>query len=209
MGEVSRDYPLVASFFTQDWEYARHAAELRADCDHLGLDHRIEELPSRGKFAANCSMKPEFIRRCLLEERRPVLWVDVDSRLLQLPEWFRGTDHLFDLQARHTIPQHRRHTMWHVVVMWWNCTPAVLEFMDRWIDCTRRTLAEGGSEEAALEWTRRQGHSLRVRNIPWEYSDFGHPATDRPVIKNTISKGAAKLSEMPGLIDYEMRMPLP
>lgn len=207
MGEVAREYPLIISFYTQDWQYPRHAHELKSDCLRLGLDHRIEELPSKGRFAANCSMKPEYIRRCLAEEQRPVLWVDVDSRMHKLPEYFRGTENLFDLQARHTIPEHRRRTMWHVVVMWWNYTPAVMEFMDRWIDSTQRTLAEGGSEEAALEWTRRQGHCLRVRNMPWEYSDFGHPATAEPVIKNSISKGDAKLREMPGLIEYEKRMP--
>lgn len=207
MGEVTHEYPLIVSFFTQDWEYPRHAAELKSDCVRLGLDHRIEELPSLGRFAANCSMKPVYIRKCLAEERRPVLWVDVDSRLRKVPEWFRGTDHLYDLQARHTIPEHNRRTKWHVVVMWWNFTPAVMEFMDRWIEATQRTLAEGGSEEAALEWTRRQGHSLRVRNMPWEYSDFGNPKTADPVIRNSISKGASKKKEMPGLIDYELRMP--
>lgn len=204
---TAREYPLVASFYTRDWEYPRYAQTLAADCARLGLDHRIEEMPSRGRFAANCSMKPEFIRRVLAEEQRPVLWVDVDSRILRLPEYFRGTDHMFDLQARHTIPEHKRRTMWHVVAMWWNFTPAAMEFMDRWIEATVRTLAEGGSEEAALEWTRRQGHSLRVRNMPWEYSDFGRPATADPVVKNSISRGAAKRAEMPGLIKYELGMP--
>lgn len=207
MGEVTHEYPLIVSFFTQDWEYPRHAAELKSDCERLGLDHCIEELPSKGRFTANCCMKPEFIRRKLIEMQRPVLWVDVDSRLRHLPEWFRGTDSLYDLQARHTIPEHNRRTKWHVVVMWWNCTPAVIEFMDRWIEATYRTMAEGGSEEAALEWTRRQGHSLRVRDMPWEYSDFGNPRTADPVIKNSISKGISKRREMPGLIDYELRMP--
>lgn len=207
MGEVIHEFPLVVSFYTQDWEYPMHAAQLRADCVALGLDHRIEELPSLGRFAANCSMKPVFIKRCLEEEKRAVLWVDVDSRIHRLPDWFRNTDHLYDLQARHTIPEHDRRTKWHVVAMWWNYTPQVLEFMDRWIECTQKTLAEGGSEEAALEWTRRQGHSLRVRNMPWEYSDFGNPKTANPVIKNSISKGISKKREMPGLIDYELRMP--
>lgn len=207
MGPVSHELPLIVSFFTRDWEYPRHAEELRSDCLRLGLDHRIEELQSLGRFTANCCMKPVFIRKCLAEEKRAVLWVDVDSRIRRVPEWFRGTDHLYDLQARHTIPEHGRRTMWHVVAMWWNYTPAVMEFMDRWIATTERTMAEGGSEEAALEWTRREGHGLRVRGMPWEYSDFGNPKTADPVIKNSISKGASKRQEMPGLIKYELRMP--
>jgi hypothetical protein len=207
MGEVTHEYPLVVSFYTQDWEYPRHAAELKSDCARLGIEHRVEELQSKGRFTANCCMKPEFIRQKLIEEKRAVLWVDVDSRILKPLSWFRNTDHLYDLQARHTIKEHGRRTKWHVVVMWWNYTPEVLAFMDRWIDRTYKTMAEGGSEEAALEWVRREGHNLRVRDMPWEYSDFGNPKTADPAIRNSISKGASKKKEMPGLIDYELRMP--
>jgi hypothetical protein len=89
--------PVVVSFYAGD-EYYYHAAKLlRADCDRLGLEHSIDELtvPPGFDWAQICRLKATFYRAKLAELKRPILWIDVDSRLRFLPEALIGARYDF------------------------------------------------------------------------------------------------------------------
>lgn|GEM_PF-693857 len=81
-------FPLVISFFCGDDYYYRAADQLRGDCTRLGLEHHIVEAPLAPgtSWIAACRYKVRFIAECLRTFRRPVLWMDVDCRLLRRPE---------------------------------------------------------------------------------------------------------------------------
>lgn len=89
--------PVVVSFYAGD-EYYYHAAKLlRADCERLGLEHSIDELtvPPGFDWAQICRLKATFYRAKLAELNRPILWLDVDSRLRFLPDALIGARYDF------------------------------------------------------------------------------------------------------------------
>ena len=152
--------PLIISFYTPDWEYPKHAKRFAEECAHLGLEYRIEQRDSRGGYLENTCIKPEFIRDMLHEEKRPVLWVDVDGSIYKRPNFFKDLDADF---AAKRMPKNRKR-VWHVGTMWFNYTPDILDFMDRWVELTGSL-----SDESSLEEAWKEFQWLKASDIPPEY----------------------------------------
>lgn len=183
----------VISFYTNDWEYPNHARNLKDDCVRLGLESCIEELESTGSYLKNTCLKPRFIRDKLLKLKSPVLWVDCDGTILKRPDFFSGLQ--FDMAAKRMSPGRKR--TWHVGTLWVNYTPAMLGFLERWIDNTGAI-----SDESALEKTWRQ-HTIKVIDIPPQYFRImkrGEQLKGDEVIIHRISDGPAKRRELPRAI---------
>jgi tetratricopeptide (TPR) repeat protein len=85
--------PLVVSFYAGDPYYYRAAEQLKEDCDRLALDHEIVEAPLGASvtWVQACRYKVKFIEACMRRHDRAILWVDVDCRLLRIPEMLRGS----------------------------------------------------------------------------------------------------------------------
>jgi hypothetical protein len=81
--------PVVISFFGGDAYYFQAAAQLRADCRDLGLDHDIVEVPVEPgeTWVDLCRKKVQFYRQMLQLHARPILWLDVDCRLVKRPDF--------------------------------------------------------------------------------------------------------------------------
>lgn len=135
------DLPVVVSFYAGDEYYYRAAKLLRADCDKLGLEHSIDELtvPPGFDWAQICRLKATFYRAKLAELNRPILWLDVDSRLRSLPEALIGARYDFAALLRgfseldpYRLVQFAR--QWYPGVLFINNTDNGLKFA--------RTLAE-------------------------------------------------------------------
>lgn len=185
---------LIVSFYTDDWVYPEHAKRLAGECDRLGLPHRIEKLASTRSYLRNCCLKPAYIQTCLQDAKEPVLWVDVDASILAPPTFFQDDDP-YDFQAKRMGPQRTR--TWHVGTMWWNYTPEALVFIERWVANTGES-----TDESALEFTWRQDHNLRTRDIPAPYFRI-MPDEAGAVIVHRLSTGEAKLRENHLAMNYE------
>jgi hypothetical protein len=155
----------VISFYTNDWLYPEHAAHLRADCERLGLAHRIEIRPSTNRYVGNCQIKPFFVRECLQDLSAPVFWMDVDGSILREPTLLAE-----DLNQDHDFvanqPAQQPHRI-HVGSMLLNYTDTMREFVDAWCETIirRRPL-----DDAAFNvvWDDRR-HTLRTRLLPSQY----------------------------------------
>lgn len=64
--------PLVISFYTENTPYQLEVLALISSCNELGIEAEIEGVPSEGSWERNCALKPFFIRKKLLEKKRPV-----------------------------------------------------------------------------------------------------------------------------------------
>ncbi|QNN23317.1 hypothetical protein HED60_13875 [Planctomycetales bacterium ZRK34] len=62
--------------------YAGYAQTLEQDLQRHQDVFRIERLPYRGTWLATCHAKPSFLLAALEEQQQPIVWLDVDSRLL-------------------------------------------------------------------------------------------------------------------------------
>ena len=81
---------VVCSFYTDDDYYRSHAAKLRADLDRLGVDYVLEEIVKQDgqSWADLCRQKVPFLNSvCERFPDKKIFWIDVDCRLLTLPDF--------------------------------------------------------------------------------------------------------------------------
>lgn len=74
--------PKIHSYYADFQEnnyYKNFANALIKRCELFGVDFDISERKSRGSYAANCLMKPEFILEKLIENKTPMIWMDCDT----------------------------------------------------------------------------------------------------------------------------------
>lgn len=188
----------LISFYTQDWEYPKHAARLRGECESLGMPCVIEELPSTGSYLKNTCLKPQFILDKLLELKSPVLWVDVDGSLVSLPDFNYLETFYYDFAARKMAETRKR--TWHVGTMWFNYTENAVGFLRKWIENTGNL-----SDESALEKTWQERNDLVMAiiasDLPEEYFIILKKGEKpRGVICHRISDGESKRKELPDAI---------
>lgn len=139
--------------------YAQQAEGMKRQCKRLGIECRIERLPSRGGWLRNTLCKASFIRE-KVREVGPVLWVDVDSeiknnpmtiaaRLLGehdlailththhpgplLPRPVVDEGHLYDMSLRMFDHLHG-----------WSSSPQAMVILDRWVELCDRSLQSKG-----------------------------------------------------------------
>jgi hypothetical protein len=79
------------SFYTRGTPYEDEARGLIESCERLGLEHRIEGVPDRGSWEANCAMKASFVRDAWRGSPKGVAWVDADARLHRAPRLFAAS----------------------------------------------------------------------------------------------------------------------
>ena len=75
---------LVISFYSDiedNTYYSDHGKRLQSECESFGMPYIIEHKESLGTYRDNCLSKPRYILEKLEEYNRPLLWLDVDSRV--------------------------------------------------------------------------------------------------------------------------------
>src|SRR5688572_16265052 len=84
--------PVVISFYCGDAYYYEAAEQLRRDCAQHGLDSDVVELRKEPgqSWIDICRRKVPFYLEMQRKHDRPILWVDVDSRIARFPEVLRG-----------------------------------------------------------------------------------------------------------------------
>ena len=94
--EPRQSLPTIISFYAGDAYYHKAAARLRDDCDRLGWPHQIVELPLPEHFEWPdiCRLKIRFYHDMMVKLDRPILWLDVDTRIRAIPDFIH--DFRFD-----------------------------------------------------------------------------------------------------------------
>ena len=130
------EFPLVVSFFCGDPYYFRAAEQLKQDCLRLDLDHHIVEapLPASVPWVTACRYKIGFIAECLRIQARPILWVDVDCRLLERPAVLRScqADLAFFLRGFRYLKEYDPAALPRTAqpsILYFGHTPAALDFV--------------------------------------------------------------------------------
>jgi hypothetical protein len=84
--------PVVVSFYCGDSYYYEAAERLRQDCANQGLDSDIVELEKREdeSWLHICRRKVAFYLDMHRKHDRPILWLDVDTRLVSHPSILTG-----------------------------------------------------------------------------------------------------------------------
>ena len=84
---------IVCSFHTDDEYYRRHGEELKKSLSDLGVTYVVEEIAKKPgqDWADLCRQKVPFLKRiCDENPDSKVFWIDVDCRLISLPDFVRN-----------------------------------------------------------------------------------------------------------------------
>ncbi len=111
---------IVCSFHTDDEYYRRHGEELKKNLSDLGVTYVVEEIVKQPgqDWADLCRQKVPFLKRiCDENPDSKVFWIDVDCRLLSLPDFVRNsTADIVGFQRGfsnpRTIGYHKRGRFW-------------------------------------------------------------------------------------------------
>ena len=81
---------VICSFFTDDDYYRTHGKELEENLINLGIDHELEEISIDPNldWVDICRKKVPYLNEiCSKYPAKKVFWIDVDCRLLEIPDF--------------------------------------------------------------------------------------------------------------------------
>lgn len=129
--------PVVVSYFTEGTNYEKEAAALRASCENVGLEYRIEGVASFGKWHQHTCYKPIYILQKMHELKRPVVWVDADAEVVKKPSFAFDCDigvRIYDFHPS----DHPSHFLAGTVYIAYN--ERTLRFVKAWADACQKII---------------------------------------------------------------------
>lgn len=61
--------------------YSDNASRLIEECKNLKIPFDFRKINSHGDYRLNCLRKPKFILSVLEEKKKPIVWLDIDSKI--------------------------------------------------------------------------------------------------------------------------------
>lgn len=154
--------PIIISFFTDDWEYPKHAERLKKECESHGLEYHIEQRESTKDYIKNTSIKPFFIRDCIDKFQRPVFWVDVDALIMKKID-IEIKDQ--DIAACRYFNEKIKRS-WSVASLFFNYTEKSKIFLDHWCDNSKNVTDEASFE---ITWQSLK-EKVKILQLPESYN---------------------------------------
>jgi hypothetical protein len=167
------EVPLVVSYYTKNTPYQLEVMALIASCNEHGIEAEIEGIPSAGSWELNCAIKPFFIRKKLLEKRRPIFWVDADAIFRKKPDFSSMFHSDLALREMKRFSDDRRFK-YASGSLFFNYTPRGIEFVDKWCEyCQQKIDGKENLEfldQVSLVDLLERGEQVRVFSLPISYA---------------------------------------
>ncbi|MBI2812375.1 MAG: hypothetical protein HYX67_16340 [Candidatus Melainabacteria bacterium] len=146
---------------------------LLASCREHGIDAEIEGIPTEGSWVRNCAIKPFFIRKKLLEKKRPIFWVDADAVFKKAPDFslMEHSDMAFREMRRFS---HDRRFKYCAGSLFFNYTPRSIEFVDKWCAYCQQKIDRKENlellDQTSLADLIERGEQLKLFSLPIAYA---------------------------------------
>lgn len=115
--------------------YSDHARRFRINCNENNIPHDIRELPSRGEYRLNCLAKPKFIFNILMEKKKPIIWMDVDSIIHAELSVFDGLEDKCDIAfAYQGLPPNIAANTAKASPIYFTYRDITIQFLQYWIE---------------------------------------------------------------------------
>jgi len=174
--------PIVISYYTNNWEYAERAEILRNDCKTFQLRSDIVELKDQGSWIDNTRLKSKFVHEKLEEHKRPVLWIDADSRIFKGPHGI--SPHADFAAVRAKSPSKKT---WYAGTLLFNYTDPGREVARLWAESSVK-----GSDHTALENVWFNCFTGIIHSLPESYCETRPEKAKSAVILTGNSKDSSK-----------------
>ncbi len=178
--------PVVVSFHAGDDYYRAAATLLRDDCARLGLDHDIVEKSGSpdADWLSICRWKVSFYLEMHLKHQRPVLWLDVDSRLGSHPAIFDGAscDVAGFLRGFRYLPEFdpvSAPRFFAPFALYFNFTPEVTAFLELMAELERAFTGHASDDFFLQEAWKQHRLQLSVMVLPPDLVGREWPLRDR------------------------------
>jgi hypothetical protein len=194
--------PTIISFCAGDSSYYTAAARLRDDCRALGLEHDIVELPGAAgqSWLQLCRRKSAFFLEMQQKYRRPILWLDVDSRLRMLPSvldgatcdvagFLRGWRYLRDFDPVAT-PR-----FFAPFALYFNYTPRATAFLELLASIAEESPADVSDDFILQEAWLRHRQQLSVMVLPPDLMGHEWPLEEGQAIYVGISGNVSQFKD--------------
>jgi len=191
--------PVVVSFYCGGDYYREAAEQLRQDCERVGLAHDIVEIEvaADGDWIAACRRKIPFYLEMHRKHRRPILWLDVDSRLGARPAVFdgascdiagflRGFRYLRDFDPQ-SSPR-----FFAPFALYFNNTPRTTAFLELMADIEAQYEGAATDDYFLQEAWRQHSEQLCVMVLPPDMVGHEWPLCDGQTIYVGISGNVSK-----------------
>jgi hypothetical protein len=169
---MSQD-PLVISFYTENSPYQLEAMSLIASCNSHNIEIEVEGIASEGSWERNCAIKPFFIRKKLLEKKRPIFWVDADAVFKKKPDFFSMSHSDLAFREMKKFSDDRRFKFFSGS-LFLNYTRRGLEFVDKWCEYCQLRIDKKEDlqflDQISLVDLIEQGEQVRVFSLPIAYA---------------------------------------
>ena len=116
--------------------YSDHAKRLQKNCDHFGIPIDIRHLESKEDYRLNCLNKPQFILDMLLEKKKPIVWIDVDSIIHDTLSIFDDLEE-FDVAFAYDL---RDPNVPKASPIYLNFNDITIDFLNYWINLTKEAI---------------------------------------------------------------------
>lgn len=178
---------IFISYYTSNGRYPKLAERLRDSLKRFGLDHRIAHAQDGGDWRKSLFLKPTYIRQCLYEFRRPIVWIDADCEVRKLPSLLFTQAHdfaAFNWRACPgnplNLPQMDGLSCAGGVLMFGYTAPA-MELLDRW-EAMQQSKPEIGDDPALDRVFNDARPPVNPLWLPRSYNHmskhYGEPADD-------------------------------
>jgi hypothetical protein len=165
---------LVCSFHTDDDYYRRHGKELESNLTDLGARYVIEEVQKQEgqDWADLCRQKVPYLQRiCDENPDSKVFWIDVDCRLLSLPDFVRdSTADIIGFQRGFSSPRaigyHKRSRFWEPCFWGVNNTPHARRMIADAAQLEQRSQTKATDDYFFEEGWRANAKELTFQMIP-------------------------------------------
>ena len=165
---------IVCSFHTDDDYYRQHGKELKESLDRLGVTYVVEEIEKQDgqDWADLCRQKVPFLLRiCEDNPGSKVFWIDVDCRLLSLPDFVRdSTADIIGFQRGFSNPRsigyHKRSRFWEPCFWGVNATAQARQMISDAADLEKRSPTKATDDYFFEEGWRANAAELTFQIIP-------------------------------------------
>jgi hypothetical protein len=145
---------------------------LIASCNALGIEAEIEGIPSEGPWERTCAMRPFFIRKKLLEKKRPLFWVDADAVFKKKPDFSFLSESDISFREMKRFSQDRR-LKYASGSLFLNDTPQGRAFVDKWCDHCQQQIDQKKElefvDQLALVDLIERGEQVKIFPLPISY----------------------------------------
>lgn len=127
--------------------YTKSSYNFLQDCFVHGLEPHVVELESTNDYRKNCLRKPKFILECIEQFKCPVMWIDIDSRIVSNMNELLNSTQEFDIglcfiglgnNIRFDAPPKASPIIF-------NYTESGLSVLKKWVDECQINLDSGGN----------------------------------------------------------------